>query len=107
MAEAYLAHAINQRRDHQVGAHELVNLTAAEVTGELATATGKRALHLALVLTVASWEQATTKDTRRQSYNAHVAVATFTALQGWGYELSDIETRIVAGTRGRRPNPRR
>lgn len=97
-AEAYLAQAISERRDHQVGAHELVKLTPAEVTHELAAAIPKRALHLALVLTVASWEQSTTKDTWRQSYNEHVAAATLTALRDWGYDLSDIEARVVAGT---------
>lgn len=46
----------------------------------------------------ASWEQATTKDTWRQTYHHDLAAAVLTAMGGWGYELSDIETRLIAGT---------
>lgn len=97
-AEVYLATAINQHWGGKVGAHELVNLTSDAIDTELATATPKRALQLALVLTVASWEESTTKDTWRETYREHVAATTLTALQDWGYQLSDIETRLVAGT---------
>jgi ParB family chromosome partitioning protein len=97
-AEAFLARVVSDRHTQRVGAHELLGTSQAEVAHELLTATPKRALHLALALALASWEQSTTKDTWRQTYQHDVAEAALTAMCGWGYELSDIETRLVAGT---------
>lgn len=97
-AEAFLARVVSDRHTQQVGAHELLGTSQAEVAHELLTATPKRALHLALVLALASWEQSTTKDTWRQTYQHDQAEAALTAMGGWGYELSDIETRLIAGT---------
>jgi ParB family transcriptional regulator, chromosome partitioning protein len=87
---------ISDRHDQQVGAHELLGLTRETVANELATATPKRALHLALALAVASWEQSTTKDTWRRSDTYDQA--TLAALGGWGYDLSEIEQRVIDGT---------
>ena len=97
-AETYLARVISDRHTQQAGAHDLLGTSQAEVAHELLTATPKRALHLALALALASWEDSTTKDTWRQTYGRDVAEAALTAMSGWGYELSDIEARLIAGT---------
>jgi ParB family chromosome partitioning protein len=97
-AEKFLAQVISDRHTQQVGAHELLGTSQAEVASELLTATPKRALHLTLALALASWEQSTTTNTWRETYHHDLAEAALTAMSGWGYELSDIETRLIAGT---------
>ena len=97
--EVYLARQISERRyQPSVEAHDLAGYSQAEIAHELSTATPKRALHLALVLAVASWESGLNDGTWRDTYGQPEHAATLTALAGWGYDLSDIEARIVAGT---------
>lgn len=97
--EVYLARQISDRRyQPYVEAHNLAGYSQAEIAQELSTATPKRALHLALVLVVASCEAGLNGGTWRDTYGQPEHAATLTALAGWGYDLSDIEARIVAGT---------
>ena len=97
--EVYLARQISDRRyQPSVEAHDLAGYSQAEIAHELTTATPKRALHLALVLALASWESGLNDGTWRDTYGQPEHAAALTALAGWGYDLSDIEARIVAGT---------
>jgi ParB family transcriptional regulator, chromosome partitioning protein len=60
------------------------------------TATPARATMLALAVLLAAFEEGTSKDTwRRRDADA---VAYLTTLRGWGYELSEVEELVLAGT---------
>lgn len=78
----------------QVGAHELLGTTRESITAEFATAATKRALQLALAVTIASWERTVTDDTWRDRYPT-TNVFVLRTLGEWGYPLSDIEARII------------
>lgn len=78
---------------------QLLNTSKEALNGELATAAPKRALQIALALTVASWEASTADDLWRATDSRHaVAVRVLEAISQWGHQLSDIEARIVDGT---------
>lgn len=105
-AEALLAAAVvgGWRNDvspyvNSSEALQLLGTTREALAGELATATPKRALQIALALTVASWEAATADDTWRAADSRHdVDARVLQAISQWGHQLAEIETRIIDGT---------
>lgn len=95
-AEAYLARQINGHHSPRLGRWTVLGMTREGIEKELATATPKRALLLAVALYVASWEESTGKDTWRNEYEKEEAVPHLTLLSEWGYPLSEIEERMIA-----------
>ena len=65
----------------------------AAVSAATHAASPKHALQIAVRLTVAAWEGATSKDTWR-SYGTDTTT-TLAALARWGYQLSDIEQTMI------------
>lgn len=103
-AERFVAAAITRGDTPDADAYALLGLTRDQVAAELAEATPKRALHLALVLSIAAWEAATHKGTWRDTYiTADTNQTVLTALGEWGYPLSEIETRVIAGSAAEPP----
>lgn len=81
-------------------AWKILGTTWEAVDHELATATPKRALQIALAVTVGCWEASTSDDTWRTSVETSKAAAVLVlqAISQWGHEMSAIETAIVDGT---------
>ena len=81
------------------GSLGLLNTSKEALDAQLATATPKRALQIALALTVASWEAGASDDLWRATDSRRdVAVRVLEAISQWGHQLSDIEERIIVGT---------
>lgn len=71
----------------------LLGWTAEGVSEEVTHANPKRCTHIALALVLARWEAGTHRNTWRER-PASLSVV-LTAMQGWGYPLSDVETAAV------------
>ena len=110
VAAGVLGHWTDAYNPHPSGApYEILGVGALgsnSLVNELATANPKRALQIALAVTLAHWEACTADDQWRK-LDAPVRardVRVLVAISQWGHQLSDIEQRIVDGTAAK-PQP--
>lgn len=77
---------------------KVLQLPKDALVDQLAKAGPKRALQIALTVILACWEASKTTDAWRGSYHQERDVLVLTTISQWGYELSEIEQRIIDGT---------